>query len=95
MFEPGQLGYEKLVLVRRAMTSQSKRERSELLDGHDDAKTYFLECWCKGNVCGQCQYFTQLGGLGSGLSGVCGVQATTDYLMAERSGCNGFQKRVQ
>lgn len=91
--EPKDLTPPELTIVRQAMTSDSKEERSRLLEGHEDAQAYFLEKWNGRKVCGQCRFYTQLGGRGSGYAGVCQELVVTNYLSPEEPGCGLFEKR--
>lgn len=81
-----------LLLARRAMSVDSKEARQSLVSDNEEAKRILAKFWNKRKICGQCQHYSQLGGVGSGLAGVCRELVSTEYLVPEEPGCPAFDK---
>jgi hypothetical protein len=81
------------VLVRKALLKTTKEERYAVLKESPGGQQLFLEVWNKGEVCGRCKSFSQLGGFGSGLNGMCGHKDVkkTEYTKPTEEGCRYFE----
>ena len=79
--------------IRQAISTIGKEERMKVaieLNVLDQVG----EHWNGGKICAQCQHYTQLGGRGSGLNGVCSKLVTNAYIQPETPCCQSFLREV-
>lgn len=75
--------------IRLALTEPDKTKRNQIIGDDPEILSRAKELWHGGSICGQCEFFSQLGGRGSGLCGVCKKLITNDYLKPESAVCRG------
>ncbi|NCN44764.1 MAG: hypothetical protein GW898_10685 [Thiomicrospira sp.] len=73
--------------IRQALTEASKAKRNAIIGDDPDMLRKAKEFWQNGAICGQCEFFSQLGGRGSGINGVCSKLVTKNYLKPEDQRC--------
>ncbi|RUM90718.1 MAG: hypothetical protein DSZ27_08490 [Thiomicrospira sp.] len=77
--------------ARMALSITDKAKRREVAEQHG-VLDEVLSFWNGGRVCGQCKYFTQLGGRGSSCNGMCQVVQKRDYTKPSEEACNRFER---
>lgn len=75
--------------VRIALSTIDKEKRREIAESND-VLDEVLKLWNGARICGQCKHFTQLGGRGSGLNGMCHALNKREYVKPEENACKVF-----
>lgn len=77
--------------INMALTAIDSTERRAIAERYG-VLDQVLEAWNGGKVCGQCRYFVQLGGRGSGLNGMCHVVPKNEYTRPGDAACKQFER---
>lgn len=76
--------------VRIALSTIDKEKRRDIAESNG-VLDEVLKLWQGGKICGQCKHFTQLGGRGSGLYGMCHILNKHEYVKPEEKACKVFE----
>lgn len=77
--------------INMALTTINRDERRAIAE-RCCVLDQVLEVWNGGKICGQCKYFTQLGGRGSSCNGMCQVVQKRDYTEPSEEACSRFER---